>query len=262
MYSIVIPCYKSSHTIRAVVEETAAAMERRGKTPFRFVLVDDCSPDGGETARELKALAEDHDYVTAVCLAHNGGQHNALICGLNYADGDVIIFMDDDGQHDPENVLNIYKALTTADENNQQPDIVLGSRFLKDSEAYKSSLIKNIGYILFRALIKILTGKKISDPTTGLQGLSRRTFCYYAGFDHFDPDYPDANMILQMIMLGYNVKEIPAKMHKRTKGKSMHSGIKPVVYVIRMCYSIFAVWIRIKILKTDKKVNINDSLAS
>ena len=63
-----------------------------------------------------------------------------------------------------------------------------------------------------------------------------------------------------MIMLGYNVKEIPAKMHQRTEGKSMHSGLKPLIYVIRMCYSILAVWMRIKILKTDRKVNINDSL--
>ena len=119
-----------------------------------------------------------------------------------------------------------------------------------------------MGYTLFRSLIRIFTGKKISDPTTGLQGLSRRTFCYYAGFDHFDDQYPDANMILQMIMLGYEVKEIPALMHQRTTGKSMHSGLKPIIYMIRMCYSIFAVWIRIKVLKTDKKVKPNDSLAT
>ena len=75
-YSIVIPCYKSSHTIR-----------------------------------ELRALAEDHDYVTAVCLAHNGGQHNALICGLNYADGDVIIFMDDDGQTHPSQLETMLGGL-------------------------------------------------------------------------------------------------------------------------------------------------------
>ena len=162
--------------------------------------------------------------------------------------------MDGDGQHDPENVLKIYEALTTPDENNQVPDIVLGSRFLKDSPEYKSTLAKDAGYVLFRTIIKILSGKTIMDPTTGLQGLSRRTFTYYAGFDHFDDKYPDANMILQMIMLGFNVKEIPALMHQRVTGKSMHSGIKPIIYMIRMCYSIVAVWIRIKVLKIDKKL--------
>ena len=49
LYSIVIPCYKSSHTIRKVVELTMAEMDRLGKTPYEFVLVDDHSPDGGDT---------------------------------------------------------------------------------------------------------------------------------------------------------------------------------------------------------------------
>ena len=196
---------------------------------------------------------------------YNLGYGSGLQAGYRYAkryDYSFVIQMDGDGQHDPENVLKIYKALTTVDENNHVPDIVLGSRFLKDSPEYKSTLAKDMGYTLFRSLIRIFTGKKISDPTTGLQGLSRRTFCYYAGFDHFDDQYPDANMILQMIMLGYEVKEIPALMHQRTTGKSMHSGLKPIIYMIRMCYSIFAVWIRIKVLKTDKKVKPNDSLAT
>ena len=252
---IIIPAFNEGKNIGPLLEK----LERKDISDICDILVvNDASTD--DTGRVVRSRG--HKTIRNI---YNLGYGSGLQAGYRYAkryDYSFVIQMDGDGQHDPENVLNIYKALTTADENNQQPDIVSGSRFLKDSEAYKSSLIKNIGYILFRALIKILTGKKISDPTTGLQGLSRRTFCYYAGFDHFDPDYPDANMILQMIMLGYNVKEIPAKMHKRTKGKSMHSGLKPLIYVIRMCYSIFAVWIRIKILKTDKKVNINDSLAS
>ena len=55
MYSVIIPCYKSSHTIREVVELTAAKLEELGRTPFEFVLVDDCSPDEcGEICEEYK----------------------------------------------------------------------------------------------------------------------------------------------------------------------------------------------------------------
>jgi glycosyltransferase involved in cell wall biosynthesis len=252
---IVIPAYNEGKNIGPLLEK----LERKDISDICDILViNDASTD--DTGQVVKSRG--HKVIRNI---YNLGYGSGLQAGYRYAkryDYSFVIQMDGDGQHDPENVLNIYKALTTADENNIQPDIVLGSRFLKDSPKYKSTLIKNIGYALFRTMIRILSGKKISDPTTGLQGLSRRTFCYYAGFDHFDPDYPDANMILQMIMLGYNVKEIPAKMHPRTKGKSMHSGLKPLMYVIRMCYSILAVWMRIKILKTDKKVNINDSLAS
>ena len=73
LHSVVIPCYKSSQTIRKVVEETMEQFRNMNRGDVEFVLVDDCSPDEGATVRELKALAEDHDYVMAICLAHNGG---------------------------------------------------------------------------------------------------------------------------------------------------------------------------------------------
>ena len=91
LYSVVIPCYKSSESIRMVVESTAEELERLGRTPYEFVLVDDCSPDEGKTLAALKALYEDHDYVKVIALARNGGQHNAIMAALNYAEGDAII---------------------------------------------------------------------------------------------------------------------------------------------------------------------------
>ena len=94
------------------------------------------------------------------------------------------------------------------------------------------------------------------DPTTGLQGLSWRTVLFYSKYNNFDDRYPDANMIMQMLLLGFRVREIPAIMHARTEGESMHSGLKPIIYMFRMTISIIAVWIREKILKLDKeKIN-------
>ncbi len=147
-YSIVIPCYKSSHTIRAVVSETSAEMERLGKTPYEFVLVDDCSPDGGETAAELKALAEEFDYVTSICLAHNGGQHNAIICGLNYAEGDVLILMDDDGQTHPSQLETMLGGL------DDDHDVVYG--YYHDK---KHSGFRNFGSWFTHTTVRILIGK-------------------------------------------------------------------------------------------------------
>ena len=58
-------------------------------------------------------------------------------------------------------------------------------------------------------------------------------------------------MIMQMILLGYVVEEIPAVMHERTEGVSMHAGLKPILYMFRMMFSIVAVWIRIKLFHVD-----------
>ena len=58
-------------------------------------------------------------------------------------------------------------------------------------------------------------------------------------------------MIMQMLLLGFRVEEIPAVMHARTEGVSMHSGLKPIIYMFRMMFSIIAVWVRIRIYKVD-----------
>jgi hypothetical protein len=105
---------------------------------------------------------------------------------------------------------------------------------------------------MFGSVIRMATGKKINDPTSGLQGLNRRTILYYSKYNGFDDRYPDANMIMQMLLLGFRVEEIPAVMHQRQGGVGMHHGLKTLIYMFRMGLSILAVLIRIKILKLEK----------
>ena len=95
LHSIIIPCYKSSQTIREVVELTSAELDRLGRPDYEFILVDDYSPDDGATLKELRSLAADYPFVKAISLAKNSGQHNAVMAGLNYAQGDLLIAMDD-----------------------------------------------------------------------------------------------------------------------------------------------------------------------
>ena len=159
--------------------------------------------------------------------------------------------MDADGQHDVCNIPAIYKALTTPDKDGIVPDIVLGSRFMEGSTEFPVSAAKKIAFVWFRFLLRRGTGKDFTDPTTGLQGLNWKTFLFYSKYNNFDDKYPDANMLMQMSLLGFHIREIPAVMHPRVTGVSMHSGLKPFVYMFRMTFSLMAVWIREKILKMD-----------
>ena len=178
---------------------------------------------------------------------HTLGYKYAVRKGYSY-----VIQMDADGQHDVCNLLEIYKELQKEDENGKLPDIVLGSRFMEGSSGFSVSFAKKIAFVWFRIMLKTGTGRRITDPTTGLQGLNWRTFRFYSKYNNFDDKYPDANMLMQMLLLGFRVREIPAVMHVRTTGVSMHSGLKPVLYMFRMTFSILAVWIREKILKMDE----------
>ena len=87
LHTVVIPCYKSSLTIRKVVEETMQKFKDMDRGDVEFVLVDDCSPDEGATVRALRELVKDYGNIRAVELARNSGQHNAVMAGLNYAKG-------------------------------------------------------------------------------------------------------------------------------------------------------------------------------
>lgn len=241
---IIIPAYNEGKNIGALLEQ----LGRTEIAEFADVLVlNDAS--GDNTAEVVRQHG--HTVVTHV---YNLGYGSGLQLGYKYAERNqyrYVIQMDADGQHDVCNVKALYQALRTPDTQGKYPDIVLGSRFLEGSVSFPVSVLKKQAFALFRLLIRLGTGKKIMDPTTGLQGLSRRAFSYYAGYGHFDDKYPDANMIMQMLMLGFRIEEIPAVMYARTEGTSMHSGLKPIIYMFRMMFSIIAVWVRIRIYQVD-----------
>lgn len=241
---IIIPAYNEEKNIVKVLED----LEKPEIARFADVLV---MNDASSDATTWVAKKRGHAVVTHV---FNLGYGSGLQIGYKYAIRKhyrYVIQMDADGQHDVCNVENIYEQLKTTDKDGNYPDIVLGSRFVEGSGEFPVSFAKKIGFTVFRSMIKIGTGHKIQDPTTGLQGLNWRTTLFYSKYSLFDDKYPDANMIMQMLLLGFQVREVPAVMHQRTEGVSMHSGWKPVIYMFRMTVSIIAGWIREEILKMD-----------
>ena len=147
-YSIIIPCYNSSHTIRQVVDLTCKEMDALGRTPFEMILVDDFSPDDGATAAELISLSEDYGNVVAIELARNAGQHNAIMAGLNYAKGDIIILMDDDMQTHPSQLSPLLAKI------DEGFDVVYG--YYPDK---KHSAFRNFGSWVNYTTVRILIGK-------------------------------------------------------------------------------------------------------
>ena len=188
--------------------------------------------------------------VTVVTHVFNLGYGSALQVGYKYAvrrGYDFVIQMDADGQHNISNISHLYRCLTTMDADGNLPDIVIGSRFIEGSQSFRISGIKKLSLALFSWIIKRVTGKTITDPTSGLQGLSKKAFTYYSNYGNFDYFYPDANMIIQMLMLGFRVEETASVMHERTAGVSMHTGlIKQMTYMLIMPLSIWTVVMRIK----------------
>lgn len=237
---IIIPAHNEEENIQIVFEE----LKKYAVCDYADVLiVDDASSD------KTAVIARENN-AHCISFAYNMGYGNALQAGYRYAvryGYEYVIQMDADCQHDACNLEHIRHELC---EVTDKPDIVLACRFMEGSSEYKPGFFKWIAFKWYRMLVKLFGGFASVDSTTGLQGLNRRAFAFYAGYDHFDSNYPDANMILQMVLLGYKLKQIPAVMHLRQHGRSMHSGIyKPVRYMFRSTAAVLAVWIRIRVLK-------------
>ena len=223
LYSIIVPCYKSSHTIRELVELTSAKMEEMGRTPFEFVLVDDCSPDDGATIATLRDLHREYDFVNVVELAQNAGQHNAVMAGLNYARGDVLIAMDDDLQTHPSQLPKLFEAF------DQGYDIVYGYYPQKHHSGFR-----NFGSWVNYTSVRILIGKPKDLKTssfwiirrfvrdyvvqykshyTHLQGLFLRTTRNIASVpvEHFDRGYGQSGYTFKKLIslwsniMGYSI---------------------------------------------------------
>lgn len=243
---VIIPAYNEEKNIEAVLDH----LERTEIQQIADVLImNDASAD--ETNWIVKRRKHAHTLITHV---FNLGYGSALQLGYKYAirrGYRYVIQMDADGQHDVCNIPKIYEALKAQDAQGRRPDIVLCSRYMQGSSQYRTPLSKKIAFVWFRWMLRFLSGHNVTDPTTGLQGLSWRAALYYSKYGHFDDKYPDSNMLLQMFLLGFQIQEIPAVMHARTEGKSMHSGLKPAIYMFRMFFSMMAVYVRIRILKID-----------
>lgn len=223
LHSIIIPCYKSSKTIRKVVEMTAAELERLNIHEYEFVLVDDYSPDDGATLEELKSLARDYSFVKAISLAKNSGQHNAVMAGLNYASGELLIAMDDDMQTHPSQLKYLLAEIEKG------YDIVYGYYPQK-----KHSGFRNFGSFLNYITVRILIGKpkdmktssywvirkfvrdyviQYQSPYTHLQGLFLRTTRNIScvPIEHFEREVGQSGYTLKKLIqlysniMGYSV---------------------------------------------------------
>jgi len=210
MYSIIIPCYNSSHTIRDVVELTAQTMREIDRTPFEFVLVDDHSPDDGATAAELRALADDYSYVTAIELAQNSGQHNAIMAALNYAQGDVIISMDDDMQTHPS---QIHILLAELDKGH---DIVYGYYPEK-----KHSGFRNLGSRFNSWSVRVLIGKPKDMKTSSFWVIKKFVRDYVIQYKA-----PYAYMQGLFLRTTQNISSVPIEHHERVYGTSNYTLAK------------------------------------
>jgi dolichol-phosphate mannosyltransferase/undecaprenyl-phosphate 4-deoxy-4-formamido-L-arabinose transferase len=106
--SVVIPVYRSGEILPDLLDQISAVVEERGLV-HEIILIDDASPD--DTWSEMREFVPRYSNARAIRLMRNGGQAAATLCGLEMALGHLILTMDDDLQHPPDQIPILLEAL-------------------------------------------------------------------------------------------------------------------------------------------------------
>lgn len=218
---IIVPAYNEEANIEKTIENIKSEVPE-----FDHVVINDCSVDS------TREICEKNGY-NVVSLPINLGIGGAVQTGYLYAWShgyDYAVQVDGDGQHDPAFLRLMLETIQ-----NEKLDMVIGSRFI-EKKGFQSSVARRFGIRFFQVLIAILTGRKITDATSGLRMVNREIIGMFA--QNYPRDYPEPETIVAVLKAGYKVKEIPVIMREREGGVSSISGKKAVYYMVKVSLAI------------------------
>ena len=183
---------------------------------FKIILIDDGSVEGKYTD-----LIPEID----IYLRHNtnlgiGFSRNTAFKIACKKDLDQCIFLDGDGQHDPESISTLLLS---------DSDITIGSRFLAGNDLESTSELRIVGIEVIRKIIWSLFNIRITDPTSGLRKYSRKAIKILAEQEPYE--YPEALEISDAWSNGLSINEVQVKMRPRVSGKSTIGFLKSIYYM-------------------------------
>jgi len=222
--SVIIPAYNEEKTIGNVVEETIKVMDSIGM-PYEIIVVDDGSTD---RTREVAGNYK----IRVLSNERNRGKGYALRKGFKNAYGDIIVTMDADGSHNPEEIPLLIKPLFNG------ADIVAGSRFMGALKDHTSEL-HVFGNKIINTAIMLLTRKPITDSQTGLRAMKRDVLqkinLESNGFEI------ETEITVKGLKKGFKLQEMPINCRRRENGlsklRTLQDGAKILKTIIKSAAS-------------------------
>ncbi|MCG8696596.1 MAG: glycosyltransferase family 2 protein [Bacteroidales bacterium] len=209
MISIVVPCYNSQNSLLELTTRIQNVFEVLNRE-YEVILVNDCSRD--KTSKEIKKIAKINSNVIGVDLMFNVGQFMATFCGLEQCKGDLVITIDDDLQHPPEEIPKLVKAI----EDDEDCDVVIASFSEKKHHKFRnlgSAMVHKINKVVFKKPDDLtFTGFRIMRKVVAETLVEHRTM------------YPLMGPMI--LMVTRNVKNILTKHDPRKYGRSTYSTLK------------------------------------
>ena len=219
--SVIIPAYNEEKNIEEVLLRTKATMKTL-QFPHEIIVVDDGSTD------KTRSLAAKHN-VTLVNNGRNQGKGHALRMGFEKATGDILVTMDADGSHRPEEIKKLIVPLLNG------ADFVMGSRFIGERKKDVVKRLHLLGNHLFNLIIFLLTRRRITDSQTGFRAFTKKVGkelqITSKGYE------VETELTVKALKNGYSVQEEQITCEKRREGcshvKPLYDGFKILKAIIK-----------------------------
>ena len=225
---LIIPAYNEEECILNTVNEI-----KKSKLNIDYIVINDGSTDNTETI-----LRENN--INHIELINNLGIGGAVQTGYKYAyqnNYDIAVQFDADGQHDINSLETIINPIIQ-----DKYDMVIGSRFIKKTDGFRSSSSRRFGIKLISFFIKLFTGKRIYDVTSGFRAVNKKIIANFA--KSYPVEFPEPVTNTEIIKRNYKFKEVSVIMKERAGGVSSIKSWKSAYFMINVILSIFIVSIR------------------
>lgn len=221
---VIIPAYNESTNIVKTVQSVSDC-------GYDYVVIND-----GSTDNTIDVCLEHH--INVIDLPQNLGIGGAVQAGHKYAlkyGYDIDVQVDGDGQHDPTYIHDLIEEMEMSNS-----DLVIGSRFKVKTDGFQSTLMRRIGIMWFTFFLKLLTGKTVTDPTSGFRASGKKAIKLFS--QHYPIDYPEPESIAYALSNGLSVGEVSVIMKERQGGVSSIGGFSSVYYMVKVTLSVAISW--------------------
>ena len=228
---LIIPSYNEEENVLDNYQRIID-YNKKNKTHYDVIVINDGSTDKTE---EICI----NNHIPYITLIHNLGIGGAVQTGYKYAlehGYDIAVQFDGDGQHDIRYVKDIIKPIL-----NDKADMVIGSRFIdKSSSEFQSSKARRAGISIISFFIRIITGKKIYDTTSGFRAVNKNLIRVFS--EDYPVEYPEPVSSTKILKNGFKVEEVAVSMNERAGGvSSLGKFWKQVYYMFNVILSIILV---------------------
>jgi len=216
LISVVIPVYNEEKSIKNVIDRIPNHQQ------YEIILVDDGSTD--KSFEKVKVIK--NRYIKVVKHKSNKGYGAAILTGIKYATGDIIVTMDSDGQHNPEEIQKLIKPIM-----NNQADMVIGSRYLGQCN-YKIPLHTRVGEYFIDFFLWHLFGKNVKNNQSGFRAFNKRSLEIFNDLI-YNKFGLCTEILFKAALNNLKIKEIPITVNPRKYGTSY-------VQLVKIFLSVFS----------------------